>query len=94
MLTQYCIWPLDNPHMSRDVTEVAHILDTAGVHYQVGPMRTTIEGEWSDVMPALRAGHEAVRQKHSRVLTTITIDDDATRPLQMAEATAKVKAGS
>jgi uncharacterized protein (TIGR00106 family) len=94
MLTQFSIWPLDNPHMSGDLTEVAHILDTTGVHYEVGPMGTTIEGEWSDVMQALRACHEAVRQKHSRVLTTITIDDDATRPLRMAEATAKVKAGS
>jgi uncharacterized protein (TIGR00106 family) len=93
MLTQFSIWPLDDPHMSQDLTEVTHILDTAGVRYEVGPMGTTIEGNWPDVMQVIRACHDAVRKTRSRVLTTITIDDDTTRPLHMDEATAKIKAG-
>lgn len=92
MLAQFSIWPLDNPHISKDIANVAQVLDQTGVHYEVGPMGTTIEGEWNDVLSAIQACHEALRTAHRRVLTTITIDDDSTRPLTMNEATAKVTA--
>ena len=90
MLAQFSIWPLDQPHMSKDVADVTHVLEQSGVRYEVGPMATTVEGEWHDVMNAIHACHEALRAAHQRVLTTITIDDDATRALNMSEATAKV----
>lgn len=92
MLAQFSIWPLDEPHMSRDVSEAARILDEFGLRHEVGPMGTTVEGEWDEVMSALRACHEAFRSRHQRVLTTIVIDDDVTRPLSAGEAVAKVKA--
>jgi len=92
MLAQFSIWPLDNPHLSQDVAAVTEVLDQAGVNFQVNAMSTTVEGQWQDVMNAIHACHQAVRAAHTRVLTSINIDDDATRPLNMAEATAKVEA--
>ena len=92
MLAQFSMWPLDEPHMSRDVSEAARILDELGLRHEVGPMGTTVEGEWDEVMSALRACHEAFRDRHQRVLTNIVIDDDATRPQSAGEAVAKVKA--
>ena len=92
MLAQFSIWPLDRPHMSEDIASLTQVLDQTGVRYQVGAMGTTIEGEWHDVMDAIHACHESLRAAHQRVLTTITVDDDATRALNMSEATAKVTA--
>lgn len=92
MLAEFSIWPLDDPHLSKDVATATEVLDKAGVNYKVNAMSTTVEGEWDDVMNAVRACHQAIRTRHARVVTTITIDDDATRRLNMAEATAKVEA--
>jgi len=93
MLAQFSVWPLDRPHMSEDITEVNELLNQFNVNHQVGPMGTTIEGDWQQVMAAVEACHNAVREKHERVLTSITLDD-ARGPQSMSEATAKVQAGS
>jgi uncharacterized protein (TIGR00106 family) len=92
MLAQLSIWPIDDPHMSNDIADVVEVLEQSGVHFEVGPMSTTIEGEWHDVMTAIHACHEALRATHKRVLTNIMIDDDATRPLNIREAKTKVDA--
>ena len=92
MLAQFSIWPLDRPHMSEDIASITQVLDQSGVRYEVGPMGTTVEGQWQDVMAAIQACRETLLAAHQRVLTTITIDDDATRALNMSEATAKVTA--
>jgi uncharacterized protein (TIGR00106 family) len=89
MLAQLSVWPLDKPHMSEDVAEVASILDGCDVTYEVGPMGTLIEGDWAEVMSAVEACHRAVREKHARVLTSLTIDDDPNHPRSLAEAQAK-----
>lgn len=91
MLAQFSVWPLDNPHMSNDVSQIAAILDKTRVRYEVGPMGTTMEGDWDDVMSAIKVCQEEVRRQHQRVLTSITIDDDATRQQTIREAKAKVK---
>jgi uncharacterized protein (TIGR00106 family) len=92
MLAQFSIWPLDDPHMSSDLARVAEMLDRMGSKYQLGPMGTTIEGSWPEVMKAIEACHQQVRDSHDRVLTTITIDDDSTRSQNLAEPAAKVAA--
>lgn len=94
MLAQFSVWPLDNPHMSKDLSEIAAILDKMSVRYELGPMGTTLEGDWDEVMAAIKACQEEVRRHHQRVLTSITIDDDATRRQTIRETTAKVKSGA
>lgn len=84
MLAQFSIWPLDQLHMSKDIADVTQVLEQSGVRYKVGPMATTVEGQWQDVMAAIQACHETLRAAHQRVLTTITIDDDATLRTPMA----------
>jgi uncharacterized protein YqgV (UPF0045/DUF77 family) len=68
------------------------VLEQSGVQFEIGPMATTIEGDWHDVMSAIHACHETLKASHKRVLTNIMIDDDATRPLNMREAKTKVEA--
>lgn len=80
MLAQFTIYPMDETHMSRDVAQILEILDAAGVDYRLGPMGTAVEGNWEQVMPAIRRCHEAMRAEHPRVITTITIDDRTEQP--------------
>jgi uncharacterized protein (TIGR00106 family) len=92
MLAQFSIWPLDDPHLGDDMIEVTEVLEKMKISYQVGPMGTSIQGEWNNVMSAVQACHEAVRASHRRVLTSITIDDDPTRPQSLEEAVIKANA--
>jgi uncharacterized protein (TIGR00106 family) len=78
--------------MSADVSQIADILESSAVAYELGPMGTTVEGAWDDVMAAIKRCHEEMQRKHQRVLISITIDDDATRQPTIEEAKAKLKA--
>lgn len=75
MLAQFSIWPLDAPHMSRDIARTIEVLEKQGIRHEVNAMDTTVEGEWDEIVAAVRACHDAVRESHQRVLTSITIDD-------------------
>jgi uncharacterized protein (TIGR00106 family) len=75
MLAQFAVHPLDETHLSKDVAQMLEILDKEDVKYCLAPMATAVEGKWEHVMSAIRACHDAMRQKHERVITTITIDD-------------------
>jgi uncharacterized protein (TIGR00106 family) len=66
---------MDETHLSMDVARMMEILEEEGVKYCLGPMGTGLEGSWNQVMPAIRACHESMLKNHSRVITTITIDD-------------------
>jgi len=92
MLAEFSIWPLDAPHVSQDVAHATEILDQLDVRYEVGPMGTAVEGEWNDVLQAIQACHQAARTAHQRVVTTITIDDDARGGQTIGDAKAKVEA--
>jgi uncharacterized protein (TIGR00106 family) len=80
MLVQFTVYPTDETHMSRDIALVMEILERAGVEYRLGPMATAVEGTWDQVMPAIHRCHQVMREHHSRVITTITIDDRAEQP--------------
>jgi uncharacterized protein (TIGR00106 family) len=75
MLAQFTVHPLDETHLSKDVAQMLEILDKEDVKYCLGPMATAVEGNWEKVMSAIRSCHDAMRGRHARVITTITIDD-------------------
>lgn len=75
MLAQFTVHPLDETHLSKDVAQMLEILDKEDVKYCLGPMATAVEGSWEHVMSAIRSCHDAMKGKHARVITTITIDD-------------------
>lgn len=90
MLVQFAIWPEDRPHMHEDVQRARKVLTDAGVTFQVGPMGTTIEGSWDEAMDAIGKCHQAASERHERVLTTITIDDDRVREQSISKNMEKV----
>ena len=91
MLAEFSIYPLQTEHMSMDVAKVIEALESAGVHYHLGPMSTAVEGNWEQVMEAIRRCHQVVALNHDRVVTTIMIDDRKTRPHSLAEMVTSVE---
>ena len=55
MLAEFSIYPLQTEHMSKDVAKVIETLESAGVHYHLGPMSTAVEGHWEQVMERFAA---------------------------------------
>jgi len=91
MLAEFSIYPLQTEHMSKDVAKVIETLESAGVHYHLGPMSTAVEGNWEQVMEAIRRCHQVVGLTHDRVVTTIIIDDRKTQSHHLAEMIASVE---
>jgi uncharacterized protein (TIGR00106 family) len=91
MLVQFSIYPLQTGHLSKDIAQVVEILEAAGLDYRLGPLSTSVEGEWDQVLPAIRRCHEAVAQNHARVLTTIMIDDRGQQSHHLTEVISRVE---
>jgi uncharacterized protein (TIGR00106 family) len=91
MLVQFTIYPMDGTHMSKDVAQIIEILDAAAVDYRLGPMATAVEGSWEKILPAIQRCHDAMREKHPRVITTITIDDRKEHPHHLNEMVSVVE---
>jgi uncharacterized protein (TIGR00106 family) len=77
--------------MSKDIARVIDILESSGLDYRLGPMSTDIEGEWDQVMAAIRRCHEVVTQNHDRVITSIVIDDRKQQPHHLADMITSVE---
>jgi len=52
------------------------VIQRAGLRHLVGPRATTIEGEYDEVMAAIKQAQQAVRAGAPRVFTQIGIDWD------------------
>lgn len=58
------------------VKEALEALQERGLRYEVGPLGTVIEGETlQEVLGAVQACHERVRQHAGRILTEVAIDE-------------------
>jgi uncharacterized protein (TIGR00106 family) len=91
MLAEFRIYPLKTEHMSRDVAKVIQTLESSGLKYHLGPMSTAVEGNWGQVMEAIRRCHQVVALNHDRVVTTITIDDRKNQPHHLEEMISSVE---
>jgi uncharacterized protein (TIGR00106 family) len=91
MLAEFSIYPLQAEHLSKDVAKVIETLESAGLHYHLGPMSTAVEGNWEQVMEAIRRCHQVVALNHDRVVTTISIDDRQNQPHHLAEMVSSVE---
>jgi uncharacterized protein (TIGR00106 family) len=91
MLAEFSIYPLQTEHMSQEVAKVIDTLENTDLVYHLGPMSTTVEGNWEQVMDAIRRCHQVVALNHDRVVTTIVIDDRKARPHHLAEMISSVE---
>ena len=56
------------------VARCLDIIDRSGLAYRLGPMGTTIEGEWNDVMAVVTRCYEALAADCNRVTASLKID--------------------
>lgn len=75
MLAEFSVYPMDAAHISKDVARMVEILESSGLEYRLGPMGTSVEGDWPAVMQVIQRCHQAAVQGHARVITNIVIDD-------------------
>ena len=82
MLAELEILPIGTTtaSLSARLAEVAKLIDTSGLDYRVGPMGTTVEGDWDRIMTLAKQCHQAMLSSSERVMTTIRIDDRTDRP--------------
>jgi len=91
MLVQFSIYPMQSEHLSKDIARVIETLEATGLDYRLGPMSTAVEGDWDQVLAAIRSCHEAVARNHDRVITTVVIDDRKHQPHHLADMIASVE---
>ncbi len=76
MLAQFSIFPVGSKEsLSNDVAKIIDIVDKSGLSYRLTAMATIVEGNWDDVMALIKKCHHVMRRSHSRIYTSIVIDD-------------------
>jgi uncharacterized protein (TIGR00106 family) len=92
MLAEFSIYPLGGTrHLSKEIARVVETLGDTGLHFELGPLSTAIEGDWDQVLKAIRLCHEKMVEEHDRVITTITIDQCKSGQHRLAEMVESVK---
>jgi uncharacterized protein (TIGR00106 family) len=91
MLAQFMIYPTDDTHWSKDMAGIVEILEETGLEYRLGPMGTSVEGDWQQIMSAIHRCHTETLSHHGRVVTTITIDDRREHPHHLNEVVPAVE---
>ena len=75
VLLEFSMSPMNKGEsVSAYVARSLDIVDRSGLPYQLTPMGTILEGEWSEVMAVVTACFEAMRADCDRVGTQIRID--------------------
>jgi uncharacterized protein (TIGR00106 family) len=75
VLLEFSMSPMnEGESVSAYVARSLDIIDKSGLPYQLTPMGTILEGEWSEVMAVVTACFEAMRADCDRVGTQIRID--------------------
>ena len=78
----------DSASMSEAVAEAVRVVRESGLPHETTSMFTTIEGEWDEVMPVIRAATDSVLAVSPRVSLVLKAD---LRPGRSGELTGKVE---
>ena len=61
MIADFCVIPIGvGVSVSKHVAECQRVLEQSGLKFKMHAYGTNVEGEWEDVMGALRRCHESV----------------------------------
>lgn len=77
MFVTFTIQPVDGDGRNHRVLEVSGILQKAGLKHHVGPRGNVVQGDWEEILAAIRQCHAASAAQHQHVITTIIVDDQA-----------------
>jgi len=75
VLADFSMFPLGRGEsVSEYVARSLEIIDESGLPYRLGPMGTTVEGEWDDVMGVIGKCYDAMSADCGRIECVIRID--------------------
>ena len=75
VLAQFSIFPLDKGEsVSAYVSRAVGIIEKSGLVYQLGPMGTSIEGEWDAILGVITECLETMSEESNRVYMVLTAD--------------------
>jgi uncharacterized protein (TIGR00106 family) len=75
VLVDLSIFPLDKgDSLSAHVARALKIIRDSGLPYRIGPMGTSLEGEWDQVMGVVNNCFQELRKDCDRVYVALKID--------------------
>ena len=75
VLADFSIFPLDKgDSLSAHVARALRIIRDSGLPYEMGPMGTSVEGEWDEVMGVLNNCFQELRKDCDRVYVALKMD--------------------
>jgi uncharacterized protein (TIGR00106 family) len=78
MLVAFSMIPLDKgAHFSEYVARIIRTIEESGLEYQLTPMCTIIEGEWTPIFRLIDRCRKELRKESERVSIKIWVDDKA-----------------
>lgn len=75
VLAEFSMFPTDKGEsVSKYVSQILRVIDESGVTYQLTPMGTILEGEWSEVMGVITDCFEQLQPQCRRISTNLKVD--------------------
>src|SRR4051812_27931334 len=75
LLAEISIWPMDKGEsVGPYVARALDVIDRSGLPYKLGPLGTSIEGEWPAVMAVVQECYEVLSKDCNRIACTIKMD--------------------
>jgi uncharacterized protein (TIGR00106 family) len=75
LLVDFSMFPLDKGEsVSPYVARLVRVIRESGLPHKLGPMGTSIEGEWEEVMAVVGRCFEALRTDCHRIVMTLKVD--------------------
>ena len=75
ILLEFSMYPTDHGASVSDFVKGSlEIIDDSGLPYRLGPMGTTLEGEWDEVMAVVTRCYERMHEDCGRIACQIKID--------------------
>jgi uncharacterized protein (TIGR00106 family) len=91
MIAELSIMPIGKGEsVSIWVSRAIEVIDRSGLKYQVGPMGTSIEGEWEQIAPVVGQCLRVLSRDCHRILVTVRADYRTTATRSLGDAVRSV----
>ncbi|MDH4262314.1 MAG: MTH1187 family thiamine-binding protein [Spirochaetia bacterium] len=75
VLLEFSLFPTDvGESKSEYVAKSIQIIQDSGISYKMGPMGTTLEGEWDEVMGVVKQCFDQMSKSSNRIYAGIKVD--------------------
>ncbi|MBF0422463.1 MAG: MTH1187 family thiamine-binding protein [Magnetococcales bacterium] len=92
VLLEFSMTPLDKGEsVSTYVARSLDIIDGSGLPYQLGPMGTSVEGEWDEVMAVVKKCYERMNADCNRITLSLKADIRKNAQNRLTEKIASVE---